>query len=120
VEKGFLGSLFDLSFSSLITTKVIKVLYILSMIVIGLAALAFIGGAFASSAAAGLFMLIIGAPLGALFYLVYTRVVLEVIIVLFRIMESNVELVQLQRAAVAPASTPPPTSPPPPEAPPAG
>ena len=39
------------------------------------------------------------APFVSLLYLIYTRVVLEVIIALFRIMETNVELVQLQRAA---------------------
>jgi hypothetical protein len=38
-DQGFLASLFDISFSSLITTKVIKVLYLLSMIIIGLLAL---------------------------------------------------------------------------------
>ena len=46
MEKGFFGSLFDVSFSSLVTTKVIKVLYILSMILIGLMALIFVGAAF--------------------------------------------------------------------------
>lgn len=108
-QKGFLASLFDVSFSSLITTKVIKVIYIISMIVIGLAALVFIGGAFANSAAAGVFMLVIVAPIVSLVYLIYTRVFLEVIIVLFRIMETNVELVQLTRAAtVAPTPPPPP------------
>lgn len=112
MEKGFLASLFDISFSSLITTKVIKVLYVLSMILIGLLALVFIAVAFAQSVGAGLFTLIIVAPLAALLYLVYTRVLLEVIICLFRIMESNVELVQLQRAATgATPPTPPPTGP---------
>jgi len=37
--KGFLASLFDTSFSSLVTPRVIKVIYIISMVVIGLAAL---------------------------------------------------------------------------------
>ena len=112
MDKGFLGSLFDISFSSLITTKVIKVIYVLSMILIGLTALVFIGGAFANSVAAGVFTLVILAPLAALIYLIYVRVILEVIICVFRIMETNVELVGLQRAAAGPA-TPPPTSPPP-------
>jgi hypothetical protein len=122
VEKGFLASLFDVSFSTLITPKVIKVIYLLSMVLIGLAALVFVVGAFQSSAGAGLFVLIVGAPLVSLVYLIYTRVVLEVIIALFRIMESNVELVALQRAAgsTGPAapSTPPPPPPPGPTAPP--
>jgi hypothetical protein len=118
VEKGFFGSLFDISFSSLVTTKVIKVLYVLSMIVIGLIALAFIASAFAQSAAFGVFMLVIGAPLAALLYLIYTRVILEVIICLFRIMETNAELVALQRAATGSPAAPPPPEPPPPTPPP--
>jgi Domain of unknown function (DUF4282) len=143
MEKGFFGSLFDISFSSLITTKVIKVLYVISLIVIGLFALFFVIGAFASSAALGVVTLIILAPLGALLYAVYTRVILEFIIVVFRIAEYNGELVALTRqqmglpahtsslgiggtppAAAAPAATAPPatapapaTTPPPPATP---
>ena len=51
------------------------------------------------------------APLAALLYLIYVRVILEVIICVFRIMETNVELVSLQRAATGPG-TPPPSAPP--------
>jgi hypothetical protein len=111
VQKGFFGSLFDVSFSSLITTKVIKVLYILSMILIGLMALFFVVGAFTQSAAGGVITLLVLAPLAALLYLIYVRVILEVIICVFRIMETNVELVSLQRAATGPATPPPPPPP---------
>jgi hypothetical protein len=114
LQKGFLGSLFDLSFSNLITTKVIKVIYLLSMILIGLLALAIVVVAFADSVGAGLFALLIVAPFVSLIYLIYARVVLEVIIALFRIMETNVELVQLARASSAGPSTPPPPASPPP------
>jgi uncharacterized protein DUF4282 len=129
MQKGFFASLFDISFSSLITTKVIKVVYVISMVVIGLAALVFIIAAAASDdGAGGLIFAIIVTPIFALLYLIYTRIILEVIIVLFRIMESNLELVELQRRAVGPAaaapsvpsgpSTPPPQPPStPPEAP---
>jgi hypothetical protein len=119
-NRGFVASLFDVSFSSLVTTRVIKVLYILSMILIGLAALSFIGVAFANSAAAGLFTLVIIAPLVSLLYLTYVRVLLELVIAIFRIMETNVELVALQRGQpsapvpVSPSPPPPPSSPPPP------
>jgi Domain of unknown function (DUF4282) len=101
--KGFFASLFDISFSSLITTKVIKVLYVISLIVIGLFALFFIIGAFTVSAGLGVLTLVILAPLGALLYAVYTRVILEFIIVVFRIAEYNRELVELTRAQVSPA-----------------
>jgi hypothetical protein len=122
--KGFLASLFDTSFASLITPRVIKVIYIITMVVIGLAALFWIVAAFSQSVALGVVVLVIAAPLVSLLYLIYTRVFLEVIIALFRIMESNIELVQIQRdsaAGVPPGaapSTPPPASPPPPSEPP--
>jgi uncharacterized membrane protein len=118
VEKGFLSSLFDVSFSNLITTRVIKVIYILSMILIGLTALVFVAGAFSNSVAAGLFTLLILAPLAALLYLIYVRVILEVIICVFRITETNTELVALQRAAAGPGTPPPPSPPPASEPPP--
>ncbi len=89
MQKGFFGSLFDLSFSSLVTTKIIKVLYVLALIVIGLGALALIITGFADSVTSGVLMLVIVAPLFALLYVVYTRVILEVVIVLFRILETN-------------------------------
>ena len=111
MEKGFFASLFDISFSSLVATKVIKVIYVLSMILIGLTALVFIVGAFSNSVAAGLFTLVILAPLAALLYLIYVRVILEVIICVFRIMETNVELVGLQRAATGQPTPPPPPPP---------
>ncbi len=112
MEKGFFASLFDISFSSLVATKVIKVIYVLSMVLIGLTSLVIVVGAFSSSVGAGLFTLIVLAPLAALVYLIYVRVILEVIICVFRIMETNVELVSLQRAAAGPG-TPPPSAPPP-------
>jgi hypothetical protein len=119
-NQSFLASLFDISFSSLVTTRVLKVLYVLSMILIGLAALFFVGAAFTNSVAAGLITLVVIAPFLSLLYLVYVRVLLEIVIAVFRIMETNVELVALQRErtpAPAPAS-PPPSAPTPPPAPP--
>lgn len=115
MEKGFLRSLFDISFRSLITTKIIKVVYVLYMIVIALVALAFIVSAFSASAVAGVLVLVIGAPLGALVYLVFARVWLEAIIALFRIMENTQELVRQGGLGGTPATTgpsvPPPASP---------
>jgi hypothetical protein len=112
--KGFLASLFDTSFASLITPRVIKVIYIITMVVIGLAALFWIVAAFAQSVALGLVVLVIAAPIVSLLYLIYTRVLLEVIIALFRIMESNQELVHIQRGVPVTAPPTPPATPPPP------
>jgi hypothetical protein len=116
-QQGFLASLFDISFSSLITTWVIKVLYVLSMVIIGLVAVVFVVAAFADSVAGGIVVLLVVAPPFGLLYLIYVRVLLELVIVIFRIMESNVELVSLQRGQAAGGSTPPPPSSSPPPAP---
>lgn len=117
--KGFLASLFDISFRSLVTPRVIKVLYVLYMIVIALVALAFIISAFHSSTAAGVAVLLIAAPLGFLFYLIVARVWLELVIVLFRIMDNTHQLVeQGTRTSAAPGRPGPGTPPPnPPQAP---
>ena len=110
-ERGFLGSLFDVSFSSLITTKVIKVLYVLSMVLLGLGILAVIAGGFSNGGGSGVLALVI-APLVGLLYLIYVRVLLELVIAVFRIMETNVELVSLQRGGpAAPPAGPAATSP---------
>jgi hypothetical protein len=117
-QPSFFASLFDISFSSLITTRVIKVLYVLSMVIIGIIALVFIGGAFSNSVASGIIVLLIIAPLLSLLYLIYVRVLLELVLVIFRILETNTELVRLQRGEATGGSAPPPPSSPPPPAPP--
>lgn len=112
-EQGFFASLFDTSFSSFITTKIIKVLYILTMVLLGLVALGFVVSAFTVSTGFGLLTLVILAPLMFLLYLIYARVVLELFIAIFRIMETNFELVALSRqgSATPPAAPEAPTSP---------
>jgi hypothetical protein len=116
--KGFFASLFDLSFSSLVTTKIIKVLYVITLVLIGLGYLVFTISAFAADSGAGALVLFIIGPLVALFYTIYARVFLEIVIALFRIMESNVEMVGLMRGQGQPAAVPPPAqATPPPNAP---
>ena len=117
-DKGFFGSLFDLTVASFITTKIIKVLYVLAIIIAGLIALAYVIFAFAADPVLGLLTLVILAPLGFLLYVIYTRVFLELIMVIFRIMETNTELVQLQRGAAGGGPPPPPPYSPPPYTPP--
>jgi hypothetical protein len=95
--RGFLGSLFDLSFTSFVTTKIIKVLYVLSMIGIGIVYLVFAAAAFNRNAAFGLLVLLIVGPLLSLFYLAWVRVTMEIAIVFFRIHESTAETASLLR-----------------------
>lgn len=89
--KGFLGSLFDLSFSEMVTTKIIKILYIISIFASGLTALATIFTGFSNSIVAGILTLIL-APIVFLFYVIFARMSLELVVVVFKIAE-NTELI---------------------------
>jgi len=109
VQKGFLGSLFDVSFTSLVTTRIIKVLYILVLIGVAVLALVYTVIAFQVSAGLGILTLLVLAPLGSLLSIVYSRVLLEAVIALFRIMENTQAMAQHGGGAGASGggSTPP-------------
>lgn len=108
--RGFFRSLFDLSFSSLVTPKIIKIVYVLTLIGIGLLAILFIISAFSTSSALGAVTLLILAPIFSLFYIVYARVFLEFFMAIFRLAETNAELVSLKRIEMG-LDVPPPAEP---------
>ena len=83
-QKGFLASLFDVSFSSFVTPTIIKVVYILVMILAGLGFLGVAFSGFTISLAFGLITLIIIAPLGFFVELALWRIMLEIFMVIFR------------------------------------
>lgn len=87
-NKGFLGSLFDYSFTSFVTSKIVRLLYVLTTLVVALWTVAFIVIAFSLSTALGVLMLLIGGPVFFLMSLIYVRVALELMIVFFRISEN--------------------------------
>ena len=90
--RGFLGALFDFSFTSFVTTKIIKVLYVLILVLVSISALVFTIAAFRLSAAFGLLTLVIGDPLFILIVMAFWRLVLESFVVRFRIAEDVREL----------------------------
>ena len=83
-EPSFFSALFDVSFSNFVTNRIIKVLYILALIGVTIGALVFLVTGLTQGGGAALLALIV-APLYFLLGLIYIRVLLEVIIVLFRI-----------------------------------
>ena len=103
--KSFFGSLFDYSFSSFITPRIIKILYVLATIVISLWTLFLIVAAFNVSDGAGGGMLLIGGPLFFLFSMIYARVFLELVIAFFRI-NGNVQEIRDERIGGAPQPAP--------------
>ena len=85
-EKGFIGSLFDFSFKSMVTPKIIKVLYVLFTLWTALIGLIILVVGFRTGGmAGGLFTLIIVEPIFLLLTLGIYRVVLEAFMVIFRI-----------------------------------
>jgi hypothetical protein len=89
-EKGFVGSLFDYSFTSLITPKVVKGLYIMAtvMTAFGLLVIYGLGRTLAhGSVGTGLVVLVIFGIPYALLSLGVTRLILEAADILFKIHE---------------------------------
>jgi hypothetical protein len=86
-ERNFFASLFDFSFRSFVGTRVIKVLYVLVVITTGLNALVFTFVAFKANATLGLLTLVIADPLFIIIVLALWRLLLEALIVFFRIGE---------------------------------
>lgn len=85
--KGLFGALFDFSFRHFITGRIIKFLYMLSVGLAGIGYLVFVIGAFQISAGFGAAVLLIIGPLMFLLSVIYVRVLLEIIVVVFRISE---------------------------------
>lgn len=92
----FFSALFDFSFSQFVTTRLIKVLYILSIIVIGLAAVVFLIAGLTQGTASAILALVL-APLFFLIYVIFARVWMEIIIVIFRIAENTREIARQGR-----------------------
>jgi hypothetical protein len=85
--RGFLGALFDFGFTSFVTPKVIKVLYMLIVIGTVLSALVFTIVVFEASVAFGVLTLVVGDPLFILIVLAIYRIILEFFVVTFRVAE---------------------------------
>ena len=82
-DKGFFGSLFDYGFRSFVTPKLVKIVYILATVSIGLTYLAFVVSGFRANGGIGVLVLIFGA-IAAIFYLAFIRLTLELIYAVVR------------------------------------
>jgi Domain of unknown function (DUF4282) len=85
--KGFLGALFDFGFTSFVTPKVIKALYMLIMIGTVVSALVFTIIMFRVSTPFGILTLLVADPLFILIVMAIYRVILEFFVVVFRVAE---------------------------------
>jgi hypothetical protein len=75
-DGGFFAALFDFSFSSFVTPKIVKLVYVLATIGVALFYVVFVISAFAKNAGAGIVVLLVGAVV-ALVYLAFIRMTLE-------------------------------------------
>jgi hypothetical protein len=80
----FLQGLFDFSFNEFVTSRIARFFYGLSILYAGLLALLLIIFGFNTSTAFGILALLIGAPLIFLLVVISSRVLLEILIMLFR------------------------------------
>jgi len=94
--ESFLRSLFDFSFTSFITSKIIRFLYGFFVFLAGLGAFALIVIGFSDSGGVGILMLFL-APIGFLLAVVVARIYLEILIVVFRISEHVAEIAEQGR-----------------------
>ncbi|MFP4145373.1 MAG: DUF4282 domain-containing protein [Phycisphaeraceae bacterium] len=91
-ENTGIGGLFDLSFSRFITLGVIKALYLLGLVVIGLGWLLMIISSIVQGHLLPALVVIVLGTLMALLYVIFLRVGLELVVVIFRIGENTSKL----------------------------
>lgn len=103
----FFKALFDFNFSSFITMKLVKPLYIFFMVVIGLVSLGMLV-TFAQGGGIGILIALIFVPLYFLFMIVSIRVWMEALVLLFDINDRVESLAAgQQRPPVNPGALPP-------------
>lgn len=97
--KGFFAGLFDFSFKHFITIKIIKVLYVLAILCSVLIGLVMVFSGFNMmqyGVGAGLFQVLF-APLITLLGIIWSRVMLEIVVVLFSIASNTTTLVEMKQ-----------------------
>lgn len=109
-DKGAFAALFDFSFTSFVTTKVIKVLFAIGIVLAAIGAISFIIFGFSQHALLGVLFLIL-SPVVFLIYTLFIRVYMEIIIVIFRIAENVQQIASIKTggsaASPGPGATPP-------------
>ena len=86
--KDFLKNLFDFSFSVMITAEVVKILYIIAVIASALSTICLV-----ESGGNKIVMLIL-APIAFLLQVLFARIMMELVIVIFKIAENTNQLVR--------------------------
>ncbi len=91
-SRGLFESLFDVSFKTLVTPRVIKVLYALSIVAAGFISIVLIIEGFSESVGKGILSLFFVAPLVFLILVISSRIIYELAIVVFRISDRTADI----------------------------
>ena len=102
--KGLFSGLFDFSFTTFITLKFLRVIYILLLVLILVAGFGFLVSSLSEGGTAAVVGIIL-VPLVTLLYVIFARIYMELIALFFRIGENTTLLVQ-QGGGSAPAGPP--------------
>ncbi|MBA3619530.1 MAG: DUF4282 domain-containing protein [Actinomycetota bacterium] len=109
--KSFFTGLFDFSFSTFITMKFLRIIYIVVMGVILLAGVLFLISFLFRGGALGVLIGLVFVPLVTLLYLVLARIYLELVALLFRIGDNTAAIATALQAGGSPGGgTPLPSS----------
>lgn len=90
-QKGFFGRLFDTSFSEYITPSIIKVIFIIGVLLAGIAAILLLFGGVRGGGMGAVLSLVI-APIAFVLYVIGVRISCELIIIMFRICDNTSKL----------------------------
>ncbi|HSP42743.1 MAG TPA: DUF4282 domain-containing protein [Luteolibacter sp.] len=96
MNKGLLATLFDLSFNQFVTTKILKIIYVLGIVASAVATIFMLTSAVLTNEAIVIVVAMLLAPLIFLISVIFVRLYVELIIVLFRIAENTSALVRGQ------------------------
>lgn len=92
-DRGFIGKLFDFSFSEFIAIQIVGALYLLGVIISALVALAVLIGGFTQGFATGIGALII-SPIIFFLYVIFIRIGLEAFVASIRTAENTRKMVE--------------------------
>lgn len=98
-DRGFFGSLFDFSFTSFVTPKMIKVVYGILLFFVAIGMLFVIVSGFSRGVGVGLLFLFIVAPLYGIILAIFARIYMEILMAIFRIVDLLAEIADRGRTA---------------------
>lgn len=103
--RAVLDLVLDLSFKRFVTPRLVRMLYVLSLLAAVFYAVSWMFSGFKTGTLSGMFTLIT-APVAFLLYLIFARVTVELILAIFRIADKIAPL--SEEAAEKPVANPPP------------